>query len=73
MFKGVRFRRRAPQQFAFDLDVPEELTCPCSETERTHVGWFVRGVVERKRRGHLVLEGELNVYDGPGVQARAWG
>jgi hypothetical protein len=61
----TRFRPRTSQIFPFGMIIPGDLACPCSETERTYVGWFVRGTIDRGSRPDYVIEQELNVYNGP--------
>ncbi len=45
--------------------VPRDLSCPSSETARTYVGWFLRGVIDRGLRQSHTVEQELNVFGGP--------
>lgn len=61
----ARFHPRTSQGYAFDLVVPRNLSCPSSETARTYVGWFLRGVINRGPRPDHAVEQELNVYGGP--------
>jgi hypothetical protein len=60
-----RFHPRTSQGYAFGVVVPPDLSCPASETARTYVGWFLRGVLDRGPRPDHVVEQELNVFGGP--------
>jgi len=63
----TRLLPRTSQGYAFGLTVPRDTRCPSSETARTYVGWFLRGVIDRAGRPDDVVELELNVYGGPQV------
>jgi hypothetical protein len=61
----ARFHPRTSQGYAFGVVVPRDLSCPSSETARTYVGWFLRGVIDRGLRQSHTVEQELNVFGGP--------
>jgi hypothetical protein len=61
----TRFHPRTSQKYPFSMAVPRDLACPSSKTERTYVGWFLRGTIDRGSRPDYVIEQELNVYNGP--------
>lgn len=61
----VRFGPRTSQGYPFALLVPGDLSCPCSETAHTYVGWFLRGTLDRGPRQDHTVEQELNVFGEP--------
>ena len=62
--KGVSFGPKTSQKYDLRVAVPQRLACPSSETEHTYVGWFLRGVIERRLHSDYTLEQELNIYSG---------
>ena len=60
----VRLSPRTSQGYPFAIVVPADLSCPCSETARTYVGWFLRGTLDRGPRPDHTVEQELNVFGG---------
>lgn len=61
----IQFRPRTTRAVPFDIAVPRESVCPCSETKHTYVGWYLRGTIDGARRAEYAVEQELNVYNGP--------
>jgi hypothetical protein len=55
----ARFHPRNSQGYAFGVVVSRNLSCPSSETARTYVGWFLRGVIDRGPRPDHAVEQEL--------------
>jgi hypothetical protein len=54
---------RFPFEVALPIGVP-----PCFQTGRSHMHWFIEGVVDRRMRSDYVVEAELAVYTGtPGA------
>lgn len=49
-----------PRWFPFVLTVPTD-ACPSLQTQRTRVGWLLRGVVNRRLRSDHVLLAEMHV------------
>lgn len=60
----TRFGPQTSKAYAFDLEVPEDLSCPGSETAHTYVGWFLRATIGRRARPDHTVEQELNVFGG---------
>ncbi|HKP90232.1 MAG TPA: sporulation protein, partial [Thermoleophilaceae bacterium] len=60
---------RFPFEVALPVGVP-----PCFQTGKSHMHWYVEGIVDRRMRGDFVVEAEIAVYTGtpgPAVQQGA--
>jgi sporulation-control protein spo0M len=56
-------------RFPFELALPVGVP-PCFQTQKSHLHWYVEGVVNRRLRSDFVVEAELAVYTGtPGPAA----
>jgi sporulation-control protein spo0M len=56
-------------RFPFELALPVGVP-PCFQTHKSHLHWYVEGIVDRRMRGDFVVEAELAVHTGtPGPAA----
>jgi hypothetical protein len=49
--------------FPFELPLPVGVP-PCFQTQKSHLHWYIEGVVNRRMRSDHVVEAELAVYTG---------
>jgi hypothetical protein len=62
--ESTRLRSGILQEYPFGIAVPQRASaCPSSQTEHTYVGWFIRGVIDRKLHRDHTVEQELNIYN----------
>ncbi len=54
--------------FPFSITVPSEVM-PSSETQMTRVGWILRAILDRPRRGDEQVAVEINLYNAPSSEA----
>jgi Protein of unknown function (DUF2510) len=64
------FEAGQTQRFPFELQLPLGVP-PCFVTGKSHLHWFVEGVVDRRLRGDHVVEAEVVVYTGADEPAPA--
>jgi len=67
--RDVKLEVGQPLQFPFQIPLPEN-SPPTFAAEKSHMHWYIEGIVDRKLRSDFVCEAEVVVYTGaPGAVA----
>jgi sporulation-control protein spo0M len=61
--RDVKLEPGQPLQFPFQIPLPENVP-PTYSASRSHLHWFLEGIVDRKMRSDFVVEAEVAVYTG---------
>jgi sporulation-control protein spo0M len=61
--RDVKLEAGQPLQFPFQIPLPEGMP-PTYAASRSHMHWFLEGIIDRKMRSDFVVEAEMVVYTG---------
>ena len=61
--RDVKLEAGQPLQFPFQIPLPEGMP-PTFAAARSHMHWYLEGIIDRKMRSDFVVEAEMVVYTG---------